>query len=127
MRADRTELQTLPDLKARCVAASDPSDIDGWLAVRREVLLRTGSEPTRFFKTIDYLGVGFPDVVLSVASGHADAGGIADCALERAEEIGLIAPGSLRVIDDKKSDALACRHSTDLYPRTAVSGKNDDF
>ncbi|MGN1209485.1 MAG: PhnD/SsuA/transferrin family substrate-binding protein, partial [Duodenibacillus sp.] len=121
VRADRTDLQTLADLKGKRVAASNPSGIDGWLAVRREVVRRTGREPTRFFKTVDYLGVGFPDVVLSVASGRVDAGVIAACAIERAEEVGLIAPESLRVINARKSEALACRHSTDLYPDMVVA------
>lgn len=121
VRADRADLQTLADLKGKRVAASSPSGIAGWLAVRREVVHRTGREPERFFSAVDYLGVGFPDVVLSVASGHADAGVISSCTLERAEEVGLIAPGSIRVIDAKKSEALACRHSTELYPDLVVA------
>ena len=120
VRADRSDLTTLADLRHKKAAAGNPDAVEGWLAFERE-LIESGIERKRFFSQVNFLGFTLPDVIMSVASGRTDAGILPACMLERAEAAGLIAPGVLRVIHEKKDDGLRCRHSTALYPDIVVA------
>ena len=120
VKASREDLQTLDDLRHRSVAADSPDSIGGWLAVAME-LHDAGLSPREFFGERHFLGFAMPDVIMSVIEGRADVGILPACLLERAETAGLIEPGLLRVVHAKTNDALACRHSTALYPDIAVA------
>lgn len=115
VRSDRTDLQTLSNLKGKRAAATLPTALDGWLAARI-ALEDAGWDSKDFFAKVHFLGFGMPDVVSSVLSGSVDAGILPACMLEHAEAKGLIEKGALRVIGAVEDDLLACRHSTPLYP-----------
>lgn len=120
VRAERPDMTTLADLKGKKIAATLPNSIDGWLALCNELNLRP-SEAADYFARVNFLGYGFPNVVSSVLSGANDAGVIGTCLLEKAQADGLIREGALRVIAPKTDDALACLHSTSLYPDMVAS------
>jgi len=115
VRADRTDLETLADLKGRLIAASLPDSLGGWLAFAGEVA-RQGLSTEQFTKQTNFVSFEFPAVFESVLDGRAAAGVLTACQLELAETSGMIEPGLLRVINRKTTDAISCSHSTDLYP-----------
>ncbi len=119
VRADRTDLETLADLKGRPIAASLPDSLGGWLAFAGEVA-RQGLSTEEFTQRTNFVAYEFPAVFESVLDGRADAGVLTACQLELAEGSGMIEPGLLRVINRKHSDAIRCSHSTDLYPGQTV-------
>ncbi len=120
VRAERPDLSTLADLQGKSLAATLPNSIDGWLALCSELNLRP-AEAAKYFLRVNFLGYGFPNVFSAVLSGAADAGVISSCLLEKAQNDGLVKPGALRVIAPKNDDALACQHTTHLFPDMVAS------
>ena len=63
-------------------------------------------------------------MIREVLEGRSDAGVLSSCQLEIAETAGLVTPGLLRVIEPKQNPALACQHSTELYPDQVFGALN---
>lgn len=115
VRSDRTDLRTLEDLRGKKAAATLPHSVDGYPAVRL-MLREKGFSDEKFFSSVNFLTFTVPDVLSAVLSGDADVSILPACALERAQEEGLVEPGLLRVIGLPPDGALACSRSTALYP-----------
>ena len=115
VRSDRTDLRTLEDLRGKKAAATLPHSVDGYPAVRL-TLREKGFSDEKFFSGVNFLTFTVPDVLSAVLSGDADVSILPACALERAQEEGLVEPGLLRVIGLPPDGALACSRSTALYP-----------
>ena len=115
VRSDRTDLRTLEDLRGKKAAATLPHSVDGYPAVRL-MLREKGFSDEKFFSGVNFLTFTVPDVLSAVLSGDADVSILPACALERAQEEGLVEPGLLRVIGLPPDGALACSRSTALYP-----------
>lgn len=124
VRAERSDLFSLEDLKAKKIAATLPNSVDGWLALCNEIDVRP-DEAAKYFSKVNFLGYGMPNVVSAVLSGASDAGVITSCLLEKIEADGLIEKGALRVLGAKDDGALACRHSTKLFPDLVASVPSD--
>lgn len=115
VRSDRTDLRTLEDLHGKKAAATLPHSVDGYPAVRL-MLREKGFSDEKFFSSVNFLTFTVPDVLSAVLSGDADVSILPACALERAQEEGLVEPELLRVVGLPPDGALACSRSTDLYP-----------
>lgn len=115
VKSGNTAIRSLADLRGRKIAASLPDSLGGWLAFTGE-LARSGYDPATFISGANFLSYEYPAVFESVIDGRADAGILTACQLESAEASGLLEPGLLRVINEKDDGAIACRHSTGLYP-----------
>ncbi len=115
VRSNRTDLRTLEDLRGKKAAATLPHSVDGYPAVRL-MLREKGFSDEKFFSSVNFLTFTVPDVLSAVLSGDADVSILPACALERAQEEGLVEPGLLRVVGLPPDGALACSRSTDLYP-----------
>lgn len=115
VRSDRTDLRTLEDLHGKKAAATLPHSVDGYPAVRL-MLREKGFSDEKFFSGVNFLTFTVPDVLSAVLSGDADVSILPACALERAQEEGLVEPDLLRVIGLPPDGALACSRSTALYP-----------
>lgn len=115
VRSDRTDLRTLEDLHGKKAAATLPHSVDGYPAVRL-MLREKGFSDEKFFSSVNFLTFTVPDVLSAVLSGDADVSILPSCALERAQEEGLVEPELLRVVGLPPDGALACSRSTDLYP-----------
>lgn len=115
VRSDRADLRTLEDLRGKKAAATLPHSVDGYPAVRL-MLREKGFSDEKFFSGVNFLTFTVPDVLSAVLSGDADVSILPACALERAQEEGLVEPGLLRVVGLPPDGALACSRSTDLYP-----------
>lgn len=120
VRADRGDLASLSDLKGASIAATMPNSLPGWLALLGEVH-DAGYDERMFFGETVFMQYALPDVLVAVLAGKVDAAALPACTLEAAEETGLIAPGSLRVVHAKPRDALGCALSTPLYPESAFA------
>ncbi|MCI6530465.1 MAG: PhnD/SsuA/transferrin family substrate-binding protein [Mesosutterella sp.] len=115
VKSNGSAIRTLADLRGKKIAASMPDSLGGWLAFKGE-LARAGYDPEDFIGGANFLSYEYPAVFESVIDGRSDAGILSACQLESAEASGLLAPGLLRVINEKSDRAIACRRSTDLYP-----------
>lgn len=121
VRADRSDLLDLEDLKGKRLAANQPFTFTGFLVPMGEIAQI--SDPDTFFKSIDFKGEGntMQKIAQDVIEGKADAGFLRLCMLENLENKGLIAKGVLRVIHDRTETSESCRRSTPLYPGWTVS------
>ncbi len=121
VKANRTDIKSIADLKNKTIIASFQTSIGGWLAALREVYSQ-GFAPDSFFKKVYFTQFQVPDVFNVVLDGNADAGVLPTCMLETAEETGLLKKGSLRILEPKNgsfpaSERHKCQHSTSvLYP-----------
>ncbi len=115
VRSDRADLRTLEDLRGKKAAATLPHSVDGFPAVRL-MLREKGFSDEKFFSGVNFLTFTVPDVLSAVLSGDADVSILPACALERAQEEGLVESGLLRVVGLPPDGALACSRSTALYP-----------
>lgn len=132
--AEREDLSALATLRGTTIAATMPSSLDGWLALKGE-LVEAGFTPETFFANVRFFGFGMPNVIEAVLSGEYDAGVVPVCLLERIEAEGLVEPGVLKVIPKrviKKNSAnedfidsglpeLDCRATTALYPDLVIA------
>ena len=126
VRRDREDLKTLKDLRGKRVAAVVDEPSPGILEVKREVA-RLNADPDVFFGSIQTVPrLRMKEVLSHVLSGRADAGILRGCFLEDLWKAGnRTFEAEIRVLDAKRGDGLACRHSTALYPgwTVAASGR----
>lgn len=112
---DRTDINTLADLRGKVVAGGLSGSVSMWLAAMNE-LASSGIEYENFFKQTIHLYSVFPDLMSVLWGRRADAVVLPTCALESMAASGLVAVDELKVINEKTDGLLACRRSTDLYP-----------
>ncbi len=124
-RSDRSDIQTIQDLKGKRFAAVDVTSLGGWHAAFME-LKEEGIDPERDFAELNFTGT-HDAAVLAVLSGYADAGTARSTQLERMAKEGRIDLTSIRVINDQSSafPFYPYRISTRMYPEwpfAAVTG-----
>lgn len=118
VRSDRTDLQTLKDLRGKHISTVAQELSPGLHEVWAELGSIT-SNPTTFFGSIDYEApLNMQRVVDRVLSGEVDAGILRACFIEDQWNAGSRnSSQSLRVINlQDGSDGLTCLHSTKAYP-----------
>lgn len=115
VRADDARFRRIDDLRGRSVAADSPESLGGW-NILQGVIRERGYDPEAFFGEVLFTRSQYPGVAALVANGSVDAGVLKACELERLMSEHDIAPDAFRVLDERKNAALACRHSTPLYP-----------
>lgn len=113
VRAERTDLNGISDLRGARLAAVSPEAFGGFRVVWRE-LAELGIDPFSSAVALQFTGFPMEAVAAAVAEGKADAGILRVCLLERMEAEGRIEPGRLRVLGGKPSHG--CLSSTRLYP-----------
>lgn len=124
VKAGRSDLRDLPDLKGKVLVTSTPSAFTGRLVPFGEIY-RAGFRPETFFGSTIYLGDGeamsrAPDALLS---GEADVAFMRLCFYEELLSRRPDLRGRLAVIHrlDRPEDAEPCRRSTELYPTWTVA------
>ena len=113
VRAERTDLNSLSDLRGARLSAVSPEAFGGFRVVWRE-LVEHGIDPLSSAVELQFTGFPMEAVAEAVADGKADAGILRVCLLERMEAEGRIKPGRLRVLGGMPSHG--CLSSTRLYP-----------
>ncbi|MFZ3042561.1 MAG: PhnD/SsuA/transferrin family substrate-binding protein [Thiobacillus sp.] len=112
-RADRRDLNALPDLRGKRVAAVSEDAFGGFQVAWRE-FLRLGVEPEDFAR-LDFLGFPMPRIVTAVARGQADAGIVRACLLEELARDGSIRLADFKVLSPRRVEGFACGLSSELY------------
>lgn len=113
-RADRRDLNALPDLRGKRVAAVSEDAFGGFQVAWRE-FRRQGVEPEDFAR-LDFLGFPMPRIVTAVARGQADAGIVRACLLEELARDGSIRLDDFKVLSPRRVEGFACGLSSGLYP-----------
>ncbi|WP_084536830.1 sensor histidine kinase [Azospirillum halopraeferens] len=115
VRADRTDIRTLADLKGRTVMAIDP-DAFGGFQVARGAMQRAGVDPYGDLRELRFSGFPVDRVLFAVRDGAVDAGILRACVLEDLAAEGRVEAERLRVLEPRAVPGFACAVSTDLYP-----------
>jgi two-component system, LuxR family, sensor histidine kinase TtrS len=112
VRADRSDLKTLSDLKGTRLSASYESAFMSYRTGMAEIAA-AGYDPDRFFKRTIYQGdTDNSAIAARVLSGEADAAMVRACWLE---DQPMSLQRQFRVIHPVEGD-IACAHSTRAYP-----------
>ncbi len=114
---ERTELQTLADLRGRILAATSPDAFGGFQTAWRE-LDELGIDPQRDLKSLHFTGFPMSEVIEALEEGRVDAGVIRACLLENLPD-GL---KRYRVLSGRYEPQLNCTISTRLYPNWPMAG-----
>ena len=117
----RTDINSFDDLKGKTIAATLPVSVSGWLAFAGEVV-DLGQDPRHFFKQTLFLNTLFPTLTAALWGGRADAVVLPACFLETLESSALADVSQIKVLNEKSTDVLHCRHSTALYPDVSFYG-----
>jgi len=125
-RADRSDIDTLNDLKGKSFLAVDETSLGGWQVAWRE-LKKHGLDPYRDFSSLRFLGSTHDDVVYAVKDGKADAGTVRTATLESLAEEGKIDLDAFRILNPSGDKNFPFLLSTRLYPEwpLAVVGRTD--
>ena len=115
VRADRTEIRDLADLKGRTVLAGDPDAFGGFQIAWSE-MLKIGIDPYRDLKELRFSGFPVDRVAFAVQDGAVDAGVLRACLLEELAAEGRVDPARFRILAPKTNPGFNCAVSTDLYP-----------
>ena len=120
VRSDRTDIQTLADLKNKSFGAVDKAAFGGFQMAWRE-LKDAGIDPFADFSSLLFLGFPQDNTVLSVRDGKIDAGTVRTNILERMAAEGRIQIEDFRVLHQQDSEKFPFRHSSRLYPEWAFA------
>jgi len=114
-RIDRSDINSLKDLKNKTFMAVHPNAFGGWWMAWRE-FKKQGIDPFNDFKEIRYSGFPQDKIVYAVEKGEVDAGTIRTDMLERMHNSGLIDKRKFKVLNVKFEPNFQFLHSTELYP-----------
>lgn len=115
VRAERTDIRDLADMRGQTVLASDPDAFGGFQIAWGE-MLKAGVDPYRDLQELRFSGFPVDRVAFAVQDGTADAGVLRACLLEELAAEGRLDPARFRVLAPKTVPGFDCTVSTDLYP-----------
>lgn len=115
VRADRTDINTLADLKGKSFMGVKETGFGGFRMAWRE-LLEHGIEPYKDFSALTFSGFPQGAVATAVKNGNVDAGTFRTGSLERMAKQGKINLQDFRVLNQKPVRNFPLQISTRLYP-----------
>lgn len=112
-RRERHDINTLPDMKRRHLAAVDEASLGGYLMAWREL----DAQGLDIHKDLNVSFLGTHDeVVRAVLNGRADVGTVRTDTLERMAAAGLIDLDRIKLLNPIRVDGFPYLLSTRLYP-----------
>jgi C4-dicarboxylate-specific signal transduction histidine kinase/ABC-type phosphate/phosphonate transport system substrate-binding protein len=114
-RRERTDLNSLQDLKGHSMMAVSINAFGGFQMAWRE-LLAAGVDPLKDLRALHFNGFPQDDIVHAVLAGDVDAGTVRSGTLERMAAEGIIDIDSIRILGARSDDRFLFLHSTRLYP-----------
>ncbi len=110
-KAERSDLITLTHLNGKTVASPDSESFGGFITQQWE-LYKHGIKPKRFVFT----GMPHDKVITEVLQGRADVGFVRSGIIEALIKEGVIAEGTLKIINQQIATGFPQIISTGLYP-----------
>ena len=119
-RRDRTDIESLTDLKGKSFAAVNEAAFGGFQMAWRE-LKEAGVDPFTDMEELRFIGFPQDEIVYAVRDGRVDAGTVRTDILEYMADRGDINLEDLKVLNSQLSDGFPLLHSTQLYPEWAFA------
>lgn len=123
-RANRTDIQTLSDLKGKSFMAVDKNAFGGFLMAWRE-FKDLGIDPFRDFSELKFVGLPQDPIVYAVRDGKTDAGMVRTDTLERMAADGKIQLNEFKVLNPQRVTGFPFALSTRLYPEWPFARTRD--
>lgn len=120
VRADRTDIRTVADLKGKSLMAVQAEGFGGFQMAWRE-LKKNGIDPYADLRELVFSGFPQDKVAIAVLEGRADAGTFRTDTLESMHNEGRIRMSDFRVLDRKHHPGFPFQASTRLYPEWPFS------
>lgn len=117
-RTDTRKMESLPlgVLTGHPIVGTTPSSLSAWLAAAVEVVRQKQITFENLTAKTKFYGYDTMRVVEAVRQNDNTVGVLAACEMERLQEAGSLNFNEFVILNDKKKDGLACRHSTEVYP-----------
>lgn len=115
VRADRTDINSLKDLKDRSFAAVSKKAFGGFQMAWRE-FKDAGIDPFEDFSRLEFIGFPQDNIVKSVLDGKIDAGTVRSDTLRRMAANGEIDLDQIKVLNPQQVPGFPFLLSTRLYP-----------
>lgn len=115
VRADRSDLRHIGDLKSKRAVSTHPLNFMTYQINMAEIA-RRGHNPERFFRHAQFVENDPLEVVQRVFDGRADVGLLRACMLEDVIERYALFAQAFRVIDVQSDEKSPCQASTRGYP-----------
>lgn len=128
-RADRTDIDSVSDLRGKIFLAVRKSSLGGFL-VAWEEFLQNNIDPFSDLASLTYNGLPQDNIVFKVLKGDADAGTVRTSVLEQMEKEGKIKLDDFKILNQKNTEGFPFIHSTKLYPEwpfSRLSHVDDDL
>ncbi len=119
-RADRTDINTLKDLKGKSVLAVSQKSLGGFL-VSWETLYQVGIDPFKDFSRLSFNGMPHDDIVFKVKNKQVDVGMVRTSILESLAQNGRIQLSDFKILNQQQNAHFPFIHSTQLYPEWPLS------
>jgi putative nucleotidyltransferase with HDIG domain len=118
-KADRQDINTLPDLKGKSFMAVDSLAFGGWIVAWRE-FFRQNIDPFTDFSSLSYAGT-HEGVIHAVLTGMVDAGTVGTDTLERMAANGSIRLNQIKILNPQTECDFPFLLSTALYPEWPIA------
>lgn len=128
-RADRSDINSVMDLRGKIFLAVKKSSLGGFLVAWEEFLAHN-IDPISDLGSLTYNGLPHDDIVFKVLKGDADAGTVRTSVLEQMEKEGHIDLDDFKILNQKHTKGFPFIHSTKLYPEwpfSKLSHVSDDL
>ena len=119
-RANRSDIQSLDDLRGKSFAAVDRAAFGGFQMAWRE-LKEAGVDPFTDLAELRFMGFPQDEIVYAVRDGRVDAGTVRTDILERLDDQGVIKLADFSILNPQVSDEFPLLRSTRLYPEWAFA------
>ncbi len=116
VKADRSDLRTIADLKGKTAIAGRQSMYFAY-QLPASALVDRGLDPEKFFSKIQHVDLPVVNVLSAVDKGQADVGFLRACVLE---DLPSAVREKYRVIEPVANSPLKCLHTSQLFPSWTV-------
>ena len=123
-RSDHPEIREIRDLAGHSFMAVSREAFGGFQMAWQE-MLEHGIDPFRDLGSLEFVGFPQDAIVRAVLAGEADAGTVRARTLHRMADEGLVDPGKIRVLGQRRDAAFPFPLSTRLYPEWPFAKTRD--
>lgn len=119
-KKDRSDIESLSDIRNKIFMATEENSFGGWRMAWRE-FHAAGIDPYHDFRKLEFAGTQ-DRVVYAVRDGKADAGTVRTGIIESMAREGKIKKEDFKIINSQTYENFNLAHSTRLYPEWPLPG-----